>query len=60
MMINLIFQDDDKAKGKLYHIANEILTTEKTFVDALKLVCDVSDQFITTSCEPSTLILWSV
>jgi len=33
-------EGDGKPKSKLYHIAHEILTTERTFVNALRLVCD--------------------
>ena len=31
-----------KNKSKLFYIAYEILTTEKTFVEALTLICEVS------------------
>ena len=32
------------AKPKTYYIAHEILTTERTFVDALKLVFEVGEK----------------
>ena len=34
------------AKPKTYYIAHEILTTERTFVDALKLVFEVGEELI--------------
>ena len=34
------------AKPKTYYIAHEILTTERTFVDALKLVFEVGEKII--------------
>ena len=38
------------AKPKTYYIAHEILTTERTFVDALKLVFEVGEKIILKVC----------
>ena len=38
----MLFFQGFKNKSKLFYIAYEILTTEKTFVEALTLICEVS------------------
>ena len=42
----LLLSTKGPAKPKTYYIAHEILTTERTFVDALKLVFEVGEKII--------------
>ena len=46
IFVVLLFFTKGPAKPKTYYIAHEILTTERTFVDALKLVFEVGEKII--------------